>query len=255
MRNKLVILILIPLLFVSCVTHVIMARYLVILYRQYKLSHIDPANLLLYSHNRDTNKPKVKEKIRIVLFGDSRIALWNPLPTIQGCELVNRGVSGETTTQSLLRINQDVISLKPDIVVIEVGGNDCNAIGALPEMQDYIVSKCKNNMKAIANILRQNHIEVIVLTIFPAAAVPPWRWPVWSDKTREAISDINAFLSGLNASGITVLNCDAIFLARTRMKSEYANDLLHINSDGYTALNSFLQPHMVRIVTGLKKRD
>ena len=58
---------------------------------------------------------------RVVFIGDSRIDMWESLPNVPDCQMVNRGCSAETTTQLRLRLQRDAIQLKPEVVVIETG--------------------------------------------------------------------------------------------------------------------------------------
>ena len=44
-----------------------------------------------------------------------------------GVEIVNRGIPGNTTAQGLARLDKDVLSLKPSLVIVELGGNDAAA--------------------------------------------------------------------------------------------------------------------------------
>ncbi|PIE64355.1 MAG: arylesterase [Desulfobacterales bacterium] len=70
---------------------------------------------------------------RIVCFGDSLTqgigaSKGNDYPSrlaeMIGIEVINSGVSGDTTTQGLARIEDDVLSYEPDVVLITLGGND-----------------------------------------------------------------------------------------------------------------------------------
>jgi lysophospholipase L1-like esterase len=174
---------------------------------------------------------------------------------MSGCAMINCGISGETTAQSLLRINRDVISLKPDIVVIELGVNDCNSIGVLPEISDFIITSCKNNLNKIIDVLHRKKIKTVVLTIFPVATVSPYQWPIWSEKTRDAIREINTFLLQVDIPGMRVINCDTIFMSENKMIHDYAEDMLHLNRHGYRKLNALIKPHLMKLVEKNKKRD
>jgi len=83
---------------------------------------------------------------RIVFFGDSRIQMWHPLPTIPHAVLINNGIGGQTTAQCLVRIDNDVVALKPELVVIQVGINDLKYIGLFPHRQSKIANNCFDNI-------------------------------------------------------------------------------------------------------------
>ncbi|MEY2396381.1 MAG: hypothetical protein QOF94_2726, partial [Acidobacteriaceae bacterium] len=76
---------------------------------------------------RDANaalKPPVPGENRVVFFGDSISDLWHLDEYFPGKPYVNRGISGQTTPQMLIRFRQDVIELHPKAVVILAGTND-----------------------------------------------------------------------------------------------------------------------------------
>ncbi len=224
-------------------------------YRQNKILRIDPAGLLYFHETNKLIRGQNGNKTKIVLFGDSRIYQWNPAPVIPGCEIINRGIPGDTTFRSLLRIKNDLISLKPDIVIIEIGVNDCNFIGVLPELENYIIGNCKNNITQIINILNKSKIRTLFLTIFPASTVPIYRLPFWSEKTRKYINEINSLLKKENSKYIKIVNCDEIFLENDKMKNNYANDLFHINKNAYASLNDYIRPHLETYIKDINSRN
>jgi hypothetical protein len=75
--------------------------------------------------NESLGAPKKGER-RVVFIGDSITELWAPLfPALfPGKPYVGRGISGQTTPQILVRFRQDVVALKPKVVVILAGTND-----------------------------------------------------------------------------------------------------------------------------------
>jgi lysophospholipase L1-like esterase len=82
---------------------------------------------------------------------------------------VNRGISGQTTAQMVVRFQQDVVHLRPAAVVILAGTNDI-AGNTGPTTQRMI----EDNYTSMANIATQNGIKVIFASITPAAAYP-WK--------------------------------------------------------------------------------
>ncbi|MDP2632412.1 MAG: GDSL-type esterase/lipase family protein [Candidatus Curtissbacteria bacterium] len=101
------------------------------------------------------NKNRMNDTNLIVFFGNSITAgkgagVGEDFPSIIGKTLnvpiVNAGVSGNTTGDALLRINEDVLSKKPSVVVIELGGNDLLEnidIKVTEENLDLILAKIK----------------------------------------------------------------------------------------------------------------
>lgn len=86
----------------------------------------DWANLKRYQQlNTQLTLPKPSEH-RVVYMGDSITEFWmnNDSTFFSAKPYLNRGISGQTTGQMLLRFRQDVIGLKPAVVVILAGIND-----------------------------------------------------------------------------------------------------------------------------------
>jgi len=85
-------------------------------------------------------------------------------------EMINKGISGETTTGALNRIEHDVIGEKPDYVTIMYGTNDAfiddyaNETGHLPRVP---IERYKNNLHVIIQRLKANNISPILMTPIP----------------------------------------------------------------------------------------
>ncbi len=109
---------------------------------------------------------------RVVFFGDSITDAWgrygNP-PFFPGKPYVNRGISGQTTPQMLVRFQQDVVALKPAAVLILAGTNDIagnTGLSTLPMIE--------NNLSSMVAIAKANGIHVILASLLPASDYP-WR--------------------------------------------------------------------------------
>ena len=91
------------------------------------LKHVDAqkdwANLKRFNKaNMDLPEP-LKGESRVVFMGNSITEAW-PSDFFENRPYINRGISGQTTPQMLLRFRADVINLKPKVVVILAGVND-----------------------------------------------------------------------------------------------------------------------------------
>src|ERR1700739_3550747 len=96
------------------------------LWRQSRVSVYlnDYAELSRYRDADTALKPPISGESRVVFYGDSITEGWKLDEYFRGKSYVNRGVSGQTTSQLLLRFRQDVIDLQPEVVVILAGTND-----------------------------------------------------------------------------------------------------------------------------------
>jgi acyl-CoA thioesterase-1 len=109
---------------------------------------------------------------RVVFFGDSITEGWGPTGSdtfFAGKGYVNRGISGQTTAQMLVRFRQDVIALKPAVVVILAGTNDIAGNTGVAT-QDMI----EDNLHSMVEVAKANGIAVVLGSVLPVSEYP-WR--------------------------------------------------------------------------------
>jgi len=181
-------------------------------YRNHLTVKLNPDPVIQFHPSNQSYIKKHSNKTRVILFGDSRISHWKTLPDNDQVNFINRGHSGDTTAQLLLRINRDVISLQPDIVIVQAGINDLKVIGVSEDNSDHIIMQCRNNLEKIIQSLTSKNIEVVILTIFPTGQTPIIRRPVWSNLITNAINNINHGLLKTKNNNVITLDVDKIFL-------------------------------------------
>src|SRR3954451_2223884 len=122
----------------------------------------DYGNLRRYAaDNQKVGLPAAGED-RVVFMGDSITDSWgrgnfaSTAPFFTGKPYVNRGISGQTTAQMLLRFYADVIALKPKAVVFLGGTNDIAG-----NLGPVTLESIENNLAAMADIARANGIKVV----------------------------------------------------------------------------------------------
>lgn len=102
---------------------------------------------------------------KILFIGDSITEFWktaNPFFFTEN-SFINRGISGETTSQILLRFQDDVINLKPSTVIILAGINDIAENNGPISLEETM-----NNIVAMVKIAKKNKIQVILCSLLPA---------------------------------------------------------------------------------------
>ena len=110
--------------------------------------------------------PPAADENRVVFLGDSITDMWNlsgPEGSFPGKHYINRGIGGQTTPQMLLRFHQDVIDLKPRVVVILAGINDI-AGNTGPETLEQI----EDNLASMTELASAHHIRVVLCSVLPA---------------------------------------------------------------------------------------
>lgn len=107
---------------------------------------------------------------RVVFMGDSITEGWHFTGadgSFPGKPYINRGISGQTSPQMVLRFRQDVIDLHPKVVVILAGTNDiAGNTGPLT------LEQTEDNLKSMADLATANHIRVVLCSVLPAFDFP-----------------------------------------------------------------------------------
>ncbi|XHL95594.1 MAG: hypothetical protein P7H58_24505 [Microcoleus anatoxicus] len=131
--------------------------------------------------------------------------------------------------------------------MIQVGVNDLKAIPLFPEQKEAIIGNCKTNIGQIVQKSVDTGAKVVVTTIFPLGTLPIARQPFWSDDVAIAIKDVNDYIKTLAGDRVIVFDSSQV-LANSQgiVDSKYSRDFLHINSEGYAALNQAIAGILVQ---------
>lgn len=208
------------------------------LYQAENAVRLDPLQLTVYP-DLPAKKPELQ---RIVFFGDSRALSW-PAPTLQGVEFLNRGIGDQTSEQIRLRYPEHLKPLNADLVILQLGVNDLKTIPLFPEKRAAIVEQLKRNLQWIVQQARQDGSQVLITSIFPLGKVPLERRWLWSDEVAPAIREVNTWIASLAGEGVQVLDAFSVLQGETDLiQADYSRDLLHLNTQGYAALNNALIP-------------
>lgn len=176
-----------------------------------------------------------------VFHGDSRAAAW-PAPALEGHEFRNLGVGGQTSAQVLQRVSSQLLPLRPDVVVLQVGINDLKTIALFPDRRDSIVADLGSNIDRIVDAARGIGAQVVLTTIFPRSArLDLARRPFWSDDVDQAVTELNRRIASRAGPGVTVFDAATILSDdHGQVRAELARDLLHLLPPGYDLLNQAL---------------
>ncbi len=180
-----------------------------------------------YAANEELKKKPADPK-RVVFLGDSITDGWHLDEFFPTKPYVNRGISGQTTPQMLVRMFPDVIDLKPAAVIILAGTNDI-ARNTGPETPAMI----EENFQAMTELAHTHGIEVILCSVTPIADYGPnkmsdGRPPADILKLNSWLKQYAAKSHAFYADYFSVLVDDKGFL-----KSGISRDGLHPGPDGY----------------------
>jgi lysophospholipase L1-like esterase len=191
----------------------------------------DWANLARYrDDNQQVGLPAAGEK-RVVFMGNSITEGWSQTDSgfFAGNSYINRGISGQTTPQMLIRFRPDVIGLKPAVVIILAGINDI-AGNTGPSTQEMIT----DNLTSMVELAQANGIRVVLSSVLPAKDFP------WNPGTQpaEKVVRLNAWIRAFAEShGCVYLDYfSAMTDGQNGLRAEYTHDGVHPNLAGYKVM-------------------
>jgi lysophospholipase L1-like esterase len=188
----------------------------------------DWANLARYREaNAALGDPRPGEN-RVVFMGNSITDAWaKSFPTMfPGKPYVGRGISGQTTPQMLVRFRQDVVDLKPKVVVILAGINDI-AGNTGPATQAMIA----DNLKSMTEIAKANGIRVVLASVLPAYDFP---WHRGLEPAPKVVSLNRWIRCYAEQAGAVYLDYYSKMVdARGGLAADMATDGVHPTEKGY----------------------
>ena len=165
---------------------------------------------------------------RVVFMGNSITEGWAKYfaTMFANKPYVNRGIGGQTTPQMLVRFRQDVIALKPAVVVILAGTNDI-AGNTGPSTLEMI----EDNLASMADLARANGIAVVLSSVLPVFDYP---WKPGLEPAQKIVT-LNTWMKQYAAShGAVYLDYhSAMRDDRDGMKADLASDGVHPHEAGY----------------------
>jgi lysophospholipase L1-like esterase len=197
----------------------------------------DWANLGRYrADNQTLGDPKSGEA-RVVFMGDSITDAWGRSygKFFPGKPYVNRGISGQTTPQMLIRFRPDVIALKPRAVVILAGTNDIAGNTGPMSLDDI-----QANLMSMAQLARANNIKVVFASVLPVTDALK---PQTARRPPEKIRALNTWLKDYAAKtgGVYLDYFTPMADENGMLKKELTYDGLHPNEAGYEVMQPLAQ--------------
>ncbi len=175
---------------------------------------------------------------RVVYLGDSITEGWKTAdPAFFNTDVLDRGVSGQTTSQMLLRLRSDVLELHPQVLHIMAGTNDvAGNTGATS------LAHIEDNIASMAELARAHGIRVVLASIPPAASFP------WQPAMRPAahIQALNAWLKAYaRREGFVYADYyAALATGDGALPSSFSEDGVHPNAAGYSVMKPIAERSM-----------
>lgn len=196
----------------------------------------DWANLAKYAkENKILGTPAKGEK-RVVFMGNSITEGWKMMDSafFAGRPYIDRGISGQTTPQMLVRFRPDVIALKPAAVVILAGINDI-AENTGPISLEAIFG----NIVSMVQLAKANNIKVVMCSVLPANRFP-WRPSI---QPAEKVIALNKMLHeyAMQNKIVYVDYYAAMVDDEKGLPKKYAEDGIHPTLEGYKVMEGLVE--------------
>jgi lysophospholipase L1-like esterase len=215
----------------------------------------DWPNLARYRDANAAVQAPAKEEKRVVFMGDSITDIWAQPQFggfFPGKPYIDRGISGQTTPQMLIRFRPDVIALQPQVVVILAGTNDLAG-----NTGPMTVSQIEENLTSMAELARANKIRVVLASVLPVSNYGHDRQGQPIDmrikRQPEKILELNAWIKKYAADhGEVYLDYFAATVDdQGLLQKDISEDGLHPNAKGYAIMSPLAEQ---AIQAALKKR-
>jgi lysophospholipase L1-like esterase len=193
--------------------------------------HNDWANLQRYRPANDSLAAPAPGERRVVFMGNSITDSWSRFfpDVFPGKPYIGRGISGQTTPQMLVRFRQDVVALKPAVVVILAGTNDI-AGNTGPSTLEMI----EDNLMSMTEIAKANGIRVVLSSVLPVYDYP---WRPGLEPAAKIIA-LNTWMKGYAARvGAVYLDYhSAVVDERQGFRADLTRDGVHPTEAGYRVM-------------------
>lgn len=189
---------------------------------------------------RDANAALAGMPVDAVFIGDSITEMWGVAhPDMFSDRVVNRGVSGQTSPQILLRFMPDVVALQPRVVHLMCGTNDVAGNTGPNTVEDY-----RNSIRAMADLAAANGIVMILAAITPFDGLS---WAPHITGTVERLAGLNAWLERFASErGLIHVDYGAVLASETgALKPEFTRDGVHMTRLGYDAMRPLAEAALV----------
>jgi lysophospholipase L1-like esterase len=159
------------------------------------------------------------------------------IPFFKNNNFVGRGISGQVTSQMLVRFRQDVLELNPKYVVIMAGTNDIALNNGPIELKNVL-----DNLKSMCELAKFHKKKVILCSVPPANRFG-WRKEL---KPADDIIKLNEMIKEYAASAkIPYVDYhSAIKDSENGLPAQYAKDGVHPNLECYKIMEEIVMKYI-----------
>lgn len=184
-------------------------------------------------HEQTLSNSKIYNNNLIVFFGDSQIDLWWMAPSFGSLPIVNKGISGDWALKAVDRLERDVLTMNPKLLVMLIGTNDLGG--------GQTVEQITSNIDIMLRKAANQNIKIILCSLLPV------RGQYISNHPLKDILNINNQLRLISQKydadyvdfHSKLIDQDGLF------KYEFTSDGLHPNRTGYMEMTRIILPYVL----------
>ena len=204
--------------------------------------------MAMLNYQAEIRPPKLGEN-RVVFIGDDALDGWPGDLFFPGKPYFNRGIAGQTTAQMLLRFRQDVIALKPKVVVIHAGSSDVASVWS-PMTQPMTAE----NIETMVELARLHGIEAVLSSVTPVCECAGKPWP--KQRPPGKLIGLNGWIKDYAAkNGLAFWNVYPALAEGRNFKKELTSDGLVPNEAGYAVIAPLAEQAIAEALRKTAKRN
>lgn len=211
--------------------------------------HNDWAYLKFYEEENNKLAPPKAGEGRVVFFGDSITENWKSYDPAFFADkpYLDRGISGQTTPQMLVRFRQDVLNLQPKLLVLMAGTND-----VAENTGPYVAENTMNNIITMSELAKLHDIRILLCSVLPAFDFS-WRSGL---KPAEKIAALNKMIQEYaSTNNIPYIDFYSHLVdERKGMQQAYSEDGVHPNPAGYKVMDVLVEEAIKTTQSGSQKK-
>jgi lysophospholipase L1-like esterase len=190
-------------------------------------------------------QPPAKNSSTVVFIGDSITEFWSLSEYFSGQNFINKGINSQSTVHLLARMQNDVIALKPKVVVIHGGINDLYGDNSAAG-----IAKTEKNLEAMARMAADAGIKVVIASLMP---VNNTKQDLTTGRPAAKILAVNAWIKKFAVEKKYVfLDYYPAFAGKDGLlKTDLSDDGIHPNAKGYALMKPLA---LAAIDKALKKK-
>ena len=174
----------------------------------------------------------------IVFIGDSRVAGFDFQKEMPDCQILNRGIAGDSLNGLQYRMNE-ILRQKPSVILLECGVNDLRNLDFDLYHQQHYVRYIVHNFERLVDTIQSKSPTT---KLYINSIIPTYNGVSNCYQCNAKIDTLNKYFEKICIQKhVNYLNLNTAFKKEKQLSLEYTYDGLHLNQKGYKAWSEQLK--------------